>query len=249
LSIVPGRKCDYLWASHKKDTDNCMVSHKTSESEEMYLVTLVRLIEQGAEGPIPVSLLAGKLEVLPVSVHQMVRKLEEAGLTEYTPYKGVTLTDAGWNRAKQVLRLRRLWEVFLVERLGYSLPEAEALACGLEHALPAEAGERLSAFLGHPVASPSGAPIPPRQGDSRKPFSTPLAAVRPGESILVTDLSVDPTARSFLFGEGIAPGRKIRIQAIGAKGALLVITEDGHAVHLSSELVDCVRGKGGEKEG
>ena len=225
-----------------------MVSHKTSESEEMYLSTLVRLIEQGAESPVPVSLLAGELDVLPVSVHQMVRKLEDEGLTEYTPYKGVKLTDAGWNRANQVLRLRRLWEVFLVERLGYSITEAEELACELEHALPAEAGERLSDFLGRPVASPTGAPIPLMQGDSGKSFSTSLAAVRPGESIQITDLNTDPKARAFLFGEGIAPGRKIRIQAIGAKGALLVITEDGHAVHLSPELVDCIRGKGSDPE-
>lgn len=222
--------------------------HKTSESEEMYLSSVVRLIEQGAECPVPVSILAGELEVLPVSVNQMVRKLEEDGLIAYIPYKGVTLTDAGWERANQVLRLRRLWEVFLVERLGYSLDDANELACRLEHSLPAEAGERLSDFLGHPVASPSGARIPPTQGVCYKSFSATLATAQPGGTIQVTSLNVDPVTRSFLFGEGIAPGKKFQIQAIGSKGALLVINEDGHAIHLSPDLVNCICGEGVETE-
>ena len=66
-----------------------------TESEEMYLVTIARLKETELEGPVPLSQLASELEVLNVSVNQMVRKLEETGLVVYLPYKGVDLTESG----------------------------------------------------------------------------------------------------------------------------------------------------------
>jgi DtxR family Mn-dependent transcriptional regulator len=106
-----------------------------SESEEMYLVTLARLNEAEGKDPTPVSRLAEELAVLPVSVNQMIHKLEESGLVKYTQYKGVTLTETGIRQANNILRSRRLWEVFLVERLHYIPDEAESLACRLEHAV------------------------------------------------------------------------------------------------------------------
>ena len=55
-------------------------NHKEiSESEQMYLLTIARLIEGGQPEPISLSDIAKELSVLPVSVNQMVRKLEGAG--------------------------------------------------------------------------------------------------------------------------------------------------------------------------
>ena len=144
-----------------------MVIHTNlSESEEMYLVTIARLVESGQSAPTPVAQLACELAIAPVSANQMIRKLEEVKLLYYTPYKGVELTEAGWQAALDILRHRRLWEVFLVEKLHYTPQEAEVLACRLEHNLPPEAAARLAAFLGHPTSSPQGHPIP-NQDDTR----------------------------------------------------------------------------------
>ena len=87
-----------------------------SESEEMYLITIARLGAKELQGLVPLSKLADALSVVPVSVNQMVKKLEEAGLVHYFPYKGVELTDQGRKVARQVLRHRRLWEYFFVSR-------------------------------------------------------------------------------------------------------------------------------------
>jgi DtxR family Mn-dependent transcriptional regulator len=84
-----------------------------SESMEMYLVTIARLRTDGE--PVPLSLLADTLCISPVSVNEMCRKLQNQGLVLYRPYKGVSLTDEGEQRACYILRCHRLWEVFLAE--------------------------------------------------------------------------------------------------------------------------------------
>ncbi len=112
-------------------TEPISVTDDISESEEMYLIAIARLAEQGVQEPIPISLLAKELSIQPVSANQMVHKLADAGLLDYLPYKGVRLTASGWKVARHVLRHRRLWEVFLVEHLEIALDEADALACRL----------------------------------------------------------------------------------------------------------------------
>ena len=63
-----------------------------SESEEMYLISIVRLVEKDIEEPIPIPQLAAELSIQPVSVNQMVHKLAEEGWVNYIPYKGVELS-------------------------------------------------------------------------------------------------------------------------------------------------------------
>ena len=50
-------------------------AHRTSEAEEMYLITIARAVEDGHPEPVPVSLVARELDVSAVSANQMVRKL------------------------------------------------------------------------------------------------------------------------------------------------------------------------------
>jgi len=49
------------------DHDNAIIS----ESEEMYLITIARLVEQGEEAPVSISRLSGELAIQPVSANQM----------------------------------------------------------------------------------------------------------------------------------------------------------------------------------
>ena len=55
-----------------------MVKHNMSESEEMYLIVIAQANEMG-QHPVPLGHLAAELNVQPVSVNQMIKKLEEAG--------------------------------------------------------------------------------------------------------------------------------------------------------------------------
>lgn len=209
-----------------------------TESEEMYLVTIARLKEGGSQGYIPLSQLSAELSVLPVSVNQMIRKLEEAGHVCYIPYKGVDLTEEGQRLALQVLRHRRLWEVFLVEQLSILPAEAHALADRMEHIVPMEATERLAAFLGHPVFSPQGEPIPGPQSDLPISAGIALSQLNAGDYAEILQIIDGPAARAFLASEGIIPRVHIHILAIGDRGAVLLETEPGKSVHLSAGIVN-----------
>lgn len=208
-----------------------------SESEEMYLVSLARLQETGAETPIPVTQLAAELSVQPVSASQMIHKLEEAGLFVYTPYKGVALTPEGEQRARRILRLRRLWEVFLVEHLKVTLIEASELACRLEHAIPADVAERLAVFLGNPRVSPLGKPIP--QALSSNPLRTDirLSQLKAGELGQVTQIDSEAAVQAFFSQEGIQSGVEIRIRGIGSNRACLAEVA-GRSVFLAEDLAN-----------
>ena len=211
-----------------------------TESEEMYLVTIACLQEETPVRAIPLSRLAGELGLSPISANQMVRKLEDASLVAYTPYKGVDLTPAGRQAALSILRYRRIWEVFLVERLRFSPAEAETLACRMEHVFPSEGIERLAELLGNPLQSPQGRLIPAPLAGGALTSCLRLDQLKPGEGGTVERLEAGPAERSFLSAQGLCPGVRIEVLASGNEHALLVKVTSGGSLHLSSQVAQAI---------
>jgi len=207
-----------------------------SESTEMYLLTIARLNEAGVTDPISLSKLAEEMKLLPVSVNQMIHRLEADGLIEYIPYKGAYLTPTGRQKAHQILRFRRLWEVFLVDHLGYSSIEADAIACRLEHVFPDEAAERLADFLDHPTHTHSGDPIPKPTTSFEPVQEANLAQLNTVQKVQISRLVADLKTSEFLSAQGISAGEMVNISAIGSNGDFLLKTPTGNSVHLSNEL-------------
>ena len=206
-----------------------------SEAEQMYLITAAMLVEDGMEQPIPLSAMAQARSIMPASVNQMVRKLADAGLLTYVPYKGIELTPVGTSIATRILRYRRLWETFLVKKLRLAATTADALACRLEHLTTDEVAERLDQYLGEPQVSPQGKPIP-RISTVEEPVRwVPLNQVRVGQKSKVLHLNAEAATRAFLAGEGLVPGATVKLTALGAAGAALVEI-DGHNTHLSPAI-------------
>jgi len=208
-----------------------------SESEEMYLITIARLVEQGVEEPVSIPQLAGELSIQPVSANQMVHKLAEDALVEYLPYKGVQLTEDGREVALQVLRDRRLWEVFLVAHLELPPSEADALACRLEHITPKGLTGRLAHYLGHPSVTPQGLPIPELNGEPVVQALQPLTSLAVGERGEVIRVEGDPATRTFLEAEGLRPGLEVCPLAIGGGDAMLLQVGDNR-IHLSGTVAN-----------
>ena len=205
-----------------------------SESEEMYLITIAGLSEQAPDAPVPLSQLAAQLSVQTVSANQMIRKLAEAQLVHYEPYKGVELTGSGWQQAWHVLRHRRLWEVFLVEKLHLSLDEADALACRMEHITPSEVANKLSDFLGNPLISPQGKPIPSGSAASSVPLY-PLSSLSAGQTAHLVFGDIQPAVQKFLESEGLRPGTEVLVLGTGSTGAIL-LRAGNHYLHLDPTL-------------
>lgn len=206
-----------------------------SESEEMYLVTIRKICESCTDTPIPIPHLAQELDVLPVSVNQMVKKLTEAGLLEYQPYKGVELTEEGRKISTRILRHRRLWEVFLVRELKMVLDEAAELSCRLEHPISEDVAQRLSTFLGNPEVCYHGSPIYPGN-DPKTNQEISLDQLKVGEYCHIVHVDADQHTRSFLAEEGIHAGMEAVIDAVSSSGSILIEIANGRSTCVSKQI-------------
>jgi len=103
-----------------------------SSSEENYLKTIYKLQEQSGEIVIN-SDLARALEVHSASVTDMLKKMARKKLIHYEKSRGVRLTEKGKQVAIVIIRKHRLWELFLVEKLGFKWDEVHEIAEQLEH--------------------------------------------------------------------------------------------------------------------
>ena len=186
----------------------------TSESIEMYLLR-VAMLQDGGQ-PVPVPQLAQELAISPVSAHEMCRKLTDRGLVQYEPYKGVTLTGEGDVLAQRVLRSRKLWQTFFVEKLNVPPVEAEEIACRFEHVTPDELADRLDTFL---QSSLDELEVQP---------SCPLTSLTTGEQAQIVSLDVDKVSREYLMHQGVRTGQVIEILAAAEDGALLVVVSGRH---------------------
>lgn len=153
-----------------------------SFTEENYLKTIYTLANRQA-GDVSTNALAEVTATKAASVTDMLRKLADKQLVHYKKYQGVRLTDEGERLALQIIRRHRLWEVFLVEKLGFGWDQVHAMAEELEHIRSDELVSRLDAFLGHPQFDPHGDPIPTTAGQLPPTGYRPLTDVATGERV------------------------------------------------------------------
>ena len=153
-----------------------------SQTEENYLKAIYKLAEAEPGTPgVSTNRIAAALATRAASVTDMLRRLADKGLLDYEKYRGVQLTAEGRRLALLTVRKHRLWEVFLVQQLGFSWDEVHEVAEELEHVQSPLLMQRLDAFLGHPALDPHGDPIPAEDGAMRRPATRLLADLNAGE--------------------------------------------------------------------
>ena len=181
-------------------------------SEENYLKSIYRLAQQ-TNFKITPTAIAESLGNNPASVVVMIRKLTEKQLIAYDKKNGVKLTAQGLKDAVLIVRRHRLWEVFLLEKLGYHWDEIHDIAEDLEHISNATLADRLDKFLGFPEYDPHGDPIPKANGKVPKPYSVTLTDLKGGDACRVA--AVRDTSSPFLqYLQKLDIGIGTRIQLI-----------------------------------
>ncbi len=164
-------------------------------SEENYLKAIYRLAQNGDEKITPTAI-AEALGNNAASVVDMIRKLTDKQLITYDKKTGVKLTNEGLKHAVLIVRRHRLWEVFLLNKLGYHWDEIHEIAEQLEHINDATLADRLDNFLGFPEYDPHGDPIPKANGKLPKSYSVTLANAKAGQKCTVA--AVKDTSSAFL---------------------------------------------------
>lgn len=135
---------------------------KFSTSEENYIKCIYHL--QEANVGVSGTLLAQAVNTKAASVTDMLRKLHLKKIINYRPYKNFTLTEAGNKIALEIIRKHRLWEYFLLNKLGFKWEEIHEIAEELEHISSGALIHKLDEYLGHPCFDPHGDPIPDKHG-------------------------------------------------------------------------------------
>lgn len=208
-----------------------------SYTEENYLKAIYKLSEKAQEG-ITTNAIAESLDIKAGSVTDMLKKLAEKDLIQYTRYIGVTLTAKGKEIAIKIVRKHRLWEVFLVEKLGFQWDEVHPMAEELEHINFDVLVDRLDSFLGYPKFDPHGDPIPDRKGELQLAKPIKLSEAEVSKSVCMTGVENDsPIFLQYLDKLSLRPGSEIFINEIIPFDQSLQITIDGdEQVHIGHDV-------------
>ena len=145
----------------------------TSLAEENYLKAIYKLHEKSG-AMVSTSALAETLQINAASVTDFIKKMAGKKLISYEKSKGVRLTEQGRSIALNIIRKHRLWEVWLVNKLGFKWDEVHEIAEQLEHVISDDLIEQLDKHLGYPKADPHGDLIPDAKGRFAKTSSKPL---------------------------------------------------------------------------
>ncbi|RYY38267.1 MAG: metal-dependent transcriptional regulator [Chitinophagaceae bacterium] len=187
------------------------MSHFSHHYEENYLKAIFKL-RQKAEGKVNNIALARYLDLNPASVLEMVRKLVEKGLVQVHPDKSIQLSRQGEKAALAIIRRHRLWEVFLVEKLGYQWHEVHYLAEQLEHIDSDDLVDRLEAFLKFPLFDPHGDPIPDKSGRMPATDAAPLSKAVVGKVYVIQSFAdTDDALLDYLGKLQLRPGTRIKL--------------------------------------
>jgi len=180
---------------------------------EEYLETIGALEER--ESPVGTSVIAQNMGVSLASVSEMLRRLDEKGLVEHTPYGGASLTDEGRTRFLRLTRRHRLWEVFLNRCLGIGWEDVYQHACDLEHATTDLIEDKLASFLDNPSFCPHGSPIPGKNLKHPVSSGLTLANMEVGQTATVTNIinERDPEFLRYLSSLELIPGSRVKVIA------------------------------------
>jgi DtxR family Mn-dependent transcriptional regulator len=184
------------------------------------------------------------LNVKAPSVTGMLKRLAEAGMIEYTPGNGATLTDTGRTEALRVIRRHRLIELFLTKVLGLDWSEVDVEAEALEHAISPRLEQAIAAHLGQPLEDPHGHPIPSATGELTHRVLQPLCDFRGGDRVVIREAQDDNPERLRRWRDlGLTPGTVVLIRHFEPLDDLFEVLIGEKVLRLGSEGLAGLRGE------
>ncbi|MDQ6762864.1 MAG: metal-dependent transcriptional regulator [Bacteroidota bacterium] len=183
---------------------------KLSESEENYIKSIYKLQENTKK--VNTNSLASHLNTKAASVTDMLKKLKSKKILEYKRYYGFRLNENGNKEALKIIRRHRLWEFFLVSKLGMAWDKVHAIAEELEHVSSLELVKKLDEYLGSPKLDPHGDPIPDEKGEMPELKQVALTNFPFKKNGIVSSVSTQTSEMMKMLDHyGISIGSQIRI--------------------------------------
>jgi DtxR family Mn-dependent transcriptional regulator len=153
-----------------------------------------------------------------------LQSLISQSLISVNPSGTLTLTAAGRERARALLRRHRVVERHLTDVLGFDLPSAHTEADRLEHQVSAETAQALAEQLGNPETCPHGNPIPEARPQSARAPLTALTACAPSTCATISRIALEtPAALQHLATLGLLPNIEIEIEQVAPFGGPVIV--------------------------
>ena len=172
------------------------------------------------------------LGVKAASVSEMLKKLVEEGEV-YTENKSILLTETGKMRARALLTKHRLWELFLVEYLGYSWQDVHEDAKALEYVTSNGLKDRLNEFLNKPMHCPHGNEIYENHPDTDK--LKKLSEVSKGISCRLHKVEDDRDLIEYLEEKRIALGDEFVVKDIDDFDDSILVSSASEDKHIAGK--------------
>ena len=172
------------------------------------------------------------LGVKAASVSEMLKKLVEEGEV-YTENKSILLTETGKMRARALLTKHRLWELFLVEYLGYSWQDVHEDAKALEYVTSNGLKDRLNEFLNKPMHCPHGNEIYENHPETDK--LKKLSEVSKGISCRLHKVEDDRDLIEYLEEKRIALGDEFVVKDIDDFDDSILVSSASEDKHIAGK--------------
>jgi ABC-type Mn2+/Zn2+ transport system permease subunit/Mn-dependent DtxR family transcriptional regulator len=181
------------------------------------------------KGKLSVSKLLDKLEIDKSNLSKLLKILARKGLLQIQG-NIIILSNSGLNEANRLVRAHRLWETYLVDKIGLNEEQIHEEAEKYEHLLTDDILDEVDEQLGFPTTDPHGSPIPSRTG-------APVQSLWQLELDAKAEISKSQPTQLIaadLWKLGLMPGLMIELIERSEKELILAI--DGKKVVVTKSL-------------
>lgn len=164
------------------------------------------------EEGVPFTFFSAQLNFSSQKVKNLINNIVKEGLGS-TKGNYLFLSAKGRIHAEELVRAHRLWETYLVNKVGLSEGQIHNEADKMEHLMSEEFLDEVDQILGYPTTDPHGSPIPQK---SQKPTLS-ILDLKPKARAKISKIQLNDKIESELWELGILPNQYITLNKIGQK--------------------------------
>ena len=180
-------------------------------------------------GKLNLEQLSQLLELPKRTISRSLQRLSKQNFFELNHSK-IVLTNRGQELARRLVRAHRLWETYLVDKMGLDAEHIHDEAEHFEHLLTDEMLDEVDAELGFPELDPHGSPIPAKLGLPK----FPLSRLQPKQSAKIATKQMNEHITAELWKLGLLPDTSVAM--IANEGQEIQVKTDDRVINLSKEL-------------
>lgn len=212
----------------------------SSNEREDYLINILRLSD--GKTTVRTSDLADYMNIRPSSVTGMLKILKKEGLINYEKYKGISLTEEGERKARDLRRKHHIAERFFIDVLSMDHAAAHEQAHAAEHHLSEESANKMCHMMGTVVTEDcSTCSEPCENGIIAIKDLTTVRDMKQGSKGRIVHLSSNDTAIvKRLISMGFVPGREVELSAAVSDKGARILKMGAATIALDTELASAI---------